>query len=301
MKLARVHWVLAAALAAGIGGGGYWLRERAVSPQALLRRLPRKDAVVASLDFAALRRAGILQLLSANASAQDPDYRAFIDKSGFDYTRDLDGALLSLSPAGKFLLLRGRFDWDKLSAYAVSQGGKCANRFCRMSGSGAERQISFFPLRGNLMALAVSPDDSAALRLNSEGPQAEAAPDAPVWVAIPPAALQSGEGLPTGARMFARAAGGAESVTLALGPEGQRLAARLSVRCASDAAAAEVSAQLTRATALLRELIAQARQTPNPEDLSGVLANGAFRSQGPEAFGYWPIERGFLQRLSNGK
>ena len=72
-------------------------------------------------------------------------------------------------PAASFCCLRGRFDWQSLDAYVRSQNGECENSLCRMTGSAPERLISFFPLRVNLMALAVSQDDSAALRMSPSG------------------------------------------------------------------------------------------------------------------------------------
>src|ERR1039457_779461 len=117
-----------------------------------------------------------------------------------------------------------------------------------------ERRISYFPVRSNLMALAVSTDDSAAQRLNSAAPGPEPqVPDAPVWLSIPTSVLKSGDSLPDGTRMFARGMERAETVTLAFTPDGQGLAARLDVRCRNQQDAADMASQLTRTTSLLRE------------------------------------------------
>jgi len=35
----------------------------------------------------------------------------------FDYKKDLDAALVAFAPTGRFLLLKGRFDWKSLRAY----------------------------------------------------------------------------------------------------------------------------------------------------------------------------------------
>lgn len=278
-----------------------WVRARAIAPAALLARLPTANALVLSIDFEQLRRAGILQLLDGPKAAEDADYRGFVQKTNFNYARDLDLALAAFAPTGKFLLLAGRFDWRSLRAYAESQGGRCDGDFCRMQGSTPDRRISFFPLQSNLMALAVSPDDSAALRLHTASdaspPQT---PDAPVWLSIPTAMLRSGENLPDGARMFARSVGQAETVTLAFAPEGQRLAARLNVLCRNEPDAADVSLQLQRVTSLLREMIARENQKPNPADLSGVLTAGSFRPEGRRVYGYWPIERAFVRNVLAG-
>lgn len=274
-----------------------WQRARALRPASLWKRLPRRDALVVSIDFQALRRAGILQLLEGSKIGQDPEYRSFVEASRFDYTRDLDTALAAFTPSGRFLLLTGRFDWKGLDSYVRSQGGACAGSFCRMVGSAPERRISFFPLQSNLMALAVSQDDSAALRLSAPAAAAPETPDAPIWLSIPASVLKSGDGLPAGAREFAGAMGQAESVTLAFAPEGARLAARLEIRCRTAGDAAGMAAQLTRTTSLLRDAMARENRQPNAADLSGVLAGGSFRMEGARVLGYWPIEKAFVESI----
>ena len=292
-----------AAAVAAVAGIGIVVRQRALElkPAALVRRLPVRDAVVVSIDFAALRAAGLLQLIEGSRVAQDPEYQAFVKSSHFDYARDLDAAAAAFAPNGRFLALAGRFDWKGLANYVKSQGGACADGFCRMTGSAPDRRISFFPLRSSLMALAVSQDDSAALRLESAPGPATRYPDAPLWISLPASVLSSGDALPGDAKDFARAVGGAESVTLAFLPGSPRLAAKLEIRCASAGDAAGVAAQLTQTTASLRGAIAREGHVPNPAELSGVLAAGSFRSDGPLVFGEWPIERVFVESLLGGR
>jgi len=281
--------------------GVAWYRSRSLTTASLLKRLPAEDALVAYIDFSALRRGGILQLLDGSKAGEDPEYRSFVRQTQFDYKKDLDAAIVAFAPTGRFLLLKGRFDWKSLRAYVESQNGKCANSFCRMTGSTLERRISFFPLRSNLMALAVSPDDSAALRLESavSGPDPQV-PAAPVWLSIPTSVLKSSDSLPEGTRMFASGMERAETVTLAFAPEGRGLAARLDVRCRDERDAADLAAQLTRTTSLLREMMEREHRKPDPADLSGVLTSGAFRNDGRRVLGYWPIERAFVQNVLGG-
>lgn len=281
--------------------GVAWYRSRSIGTAALLRRMPAENALVAYIDFSELRRAGVLQLLNGSKAGEDAEYRSFVRQTRFDYQKDLDVALIAFAPTGRFLLLKGRFDWKSLRAYVENQGGKCVNALCRMTGSTPERRISFFPVRSNLMALAVSPDESAALRLDSavSGPDPQL-PAAPVWLSIPTSVLKSGDKLPEGTRVFARGMERAETVTLAFAPEGQGLAARLDVRCHDERDAADLALQLTRTTSLLRETMERERQKPNPADLSGVLTSGVFRNAGRRVLGYWPIERAFVQNVLGG-
>jgi hypothetical protein len=279
-------------------GGAAWFRSRDLKPAALLKRLPRGGALIVYVDFDALRRAGFLQLLYGTKVGTDPEYESFVRKTQFDYRKDLDAAMISFAPDGKYLLLKGRFDWKSLQAYVDDENGQCYNLLCRMAGSAPERQISFFPVQSGLMALAVSADDGAALRMGSAAPgPAEEAPDAPVWLSIPPSVLKSPSNLPDGARMFARGMERAESLTLGFAPQGGRIVARLNVRCRNPQDASDIAAQLTGATALLQEMIAREHQRPNPADLSGVLAAGSFHGEGRRVVGYWPIDQAFVESV----
>jgi hypothetical protein len=297
-------WIYVAGLAilmAAAVGGVIYLRGRYIPTAALLKRLPARDAVLLYIDFDALRRGGILQLLDSSRAGQDPDYQKFVSRTNFDYRRDLDAALVSFAPDGKYLLVRGRFDWKSLHDYVRDHGGSCVNAFCRMAGSVPERQISFFRLQKELMGMAVSRDDFAARRLEREpsGPE-PAIPDDPVWLSVPASLFRSVESLPTGTRMFVRGMESAESVMLAFRPEGDRLAARLEVLCRDERDAAAIASQLSSTTVKLREAIEREKQTPNPADLSGVLTSGTFRTEGRRVIGHWPIDRRFVETILTG-
>jgi len=287
-----------AAVCAASVWAGLWYRARSEGPAALMRRIPATGAMLVYVDFDALRRAGILDLLSGPKIAEESEYREFTRQIDFDYRKDLDSVLLAVAPTGKYLLVHGRFDWKRLRAYVDSQNGRCYDSLCRMQGSTPERRISFFPVQSDLMALAVSNDDSAALRMSSAAgePPAEV-PDAPLWVSVPPSVLQSEESLPAETRAFAQSLEGARSVVLSFAPERERLTARLEVRCRNAQDAGEVAAQLTRLTGLVRQTFEKAHRTPNPADLTGVLTAGTFRTEDSRVFGQWPIEQPFVRNL----
>jgi hypothetical protein len=267
-----------------------------------LQRLPTQDAVVFYIDFAALRKGGVLQMLAGSNVAEEPEYKVFVMKTEFDYTRDLDAVLACFTPRAKYLVAEGRFDWNSLQSYARDQGGTCRDALCRMRGSTPERKISFFPLRPNLMGLAVGPDDSAAIDLESTAVRRRVLelPDAPVWISVPPALLKTGNDLPPGTRMFAHTLEDADDVSIAMAPSGNRFEARLNVQCRSEQQAVALAAQLGAITAMLREMIAREHQTPNPRDLSGVLSSGTFNHLGTRVLGSWPLEKGFVEGLLGG-
>jgi hypothetical protein len=267
-----------------------------------LQRLPTQDAVVFYIDFAALRKGGVLQMLAGSNVAEEPEYKVFVMKTEFDYTRDLDAVLACFTPRAKYLVAEGRFDWNSLQSYARDQGGTCRDALCRMRGSTPERKISFFPLRPNLRGLAVGPDDSAAIDLESTAVRRRVLelPDAPVWISVPPALLKTGNDLPPGTRMFAHTLEDADDVSIAMAPSGNRFEARLNVQCRSEQQAVALAAQLGAITAMLREMIAREHQTPNPRDLSGVLSSGTFNHLGTRVLGSWPLEKGFVEGLLGG-
>jgi hypothetical protein len=293
--------ILAVLIVLIAAGAALVVRNRPLSPSAQLKRLPAAGAVIVYVDFDQLRRGRILDTLNTAKAVEDDEYRKFAQAVHLDWRRDLDTAMVAFAPSGKYMLVKGRFDWKSLDAYARQSGGDCEDDVCRMAGSTPDRRISFFPMQRNLMALAVSTDDLAAKRMIGETPgPAPAVPDAPIWMRIPGAMLKSGEGLPDGTRMFARTVGGADSITLMFVPDGDRLAAKLDIICRDERDAAKMAAELNKATGLLRDFIAREHLTPNPADLSGVLSAGAFSSQGKRVEGRWPIERSFVQTILNG-
>lgn len=282
-----------------------WQRARSLAtPEALWKRLPARDAVVLYVDFAALRRTGLLQIAEAQAVAAEPEYREFVERTKFDYSKDLDAALVAFAPSGRYFLVRGRFDWPRLRAHAAASGGGCRDRFCTMAGSTPERKISFVPLADEVMALAVSPDDMAAEVLRHPDPAAAVPPDMPadpVWLTLAGSALKSKEPLPPGTRMFARNLENAERIVLSLGPEERRFALRMEVRCRSEKEAAELAEAMKKATETVQTMIARENQRPNPRDLSGVLWGGTFSSVGTRMKGHWPVERVFFEEIFGGQ
>jgi hypothetical protein len=292
--------LLVAAVCAAAVWGVVWYRGRWISTASLLKRLPTQDAVVLYIDFEQLRQAGILQLLDGSKVGQDPEYDAFVRRTQFDYRQDLNSAIVAFGPTGKYLFARGRFDWKSLREYVVAEEGSCYNAFCKVPGSTPDRHISFFPVQSNLMAMAVSSDDSAAWRLTEVAAPQPEAPSGAIWISLPPSILKSRQNLPEGTHLFAGALEHADSVTISIVGDAKSYSARLNVRCRTPRDAAEIAAQLTKITETVRSLIAHEHKTPNPADLSGVLTYGTFRSEGQKVYGYWPIDKSFVENVFGG-
>ena len=199
-----------------------------------------------------------------------------------------------------YYLVRGRFDWKRLEAYVREQGGECSNGLCRMAGSVPTRKISYFQLRKNLLAMAVSTDDSAAavMRNAPHRPRALALLKQPVWLSLSSATLKQSAEFPTGTQLFAKAMEGADSATLSIAPQGKALELQLDVLCRDAREASILTEQFQKVTSVLRQLIEKESKAPTSADLAGVLLGGAFQQQDTHVLGRWPVERAFLDNLA---
>lgn len=280
----------------------YWLRNPSYDAGRLLAMLPVGRATLVYIDTGSLRKSGLLNLVAGSKAAEEADYRKFVEQTGFDYRTDLDAVAAAFIDGRVYTTLRGRFQWAKLAAYAESQGGQCRDAVCGMAGSSAERNISYYEVASNVLALAVSPDPRGVTSIGPGGRKVEipAAAD-PVWISVPPAVFNKLDAFPDGTRAFLSPLARAEKVTFAAGPQGDRLQLRLEVVCATAEAAADLTKQLAGVTGLLKDMIGRAHMTPNPRDLSGVLVAGRFEQRAATVIGTWPIERGFVEALASGQ
>ena len=297
-----VVFALLATCAAVVGGLHYYRTYRRVDAAQLMANLPAGPYLLVYIDVSALRQSGILDVLGGPAAVEDLDYRNFVSNTRFDYRKDLDAVAGAFQGDEDFYLVRGRFDWKAIRAYATSVGGSCGNALCTVPSSRPERHISFLPLRADMIALAVSPNPQAAkaaLGLPKRG-TGQVAPDQPVWVSIPPNVLRNPASFPAGTQLFAQALENADRVVLSIGPEGGRLLAQLDVDCPSAGEAVRLEAEFESATEVIRKLVSEGKQAPDPRNLSAILSAGRFRRERSKVFGKWPIERAFLEAMAGG-
>jgi hypothetical protein len=290
--------IFAALLLAGLAVELKWRDARRFSEtRTLLTRFPVEDAIVVNVDFAAVRAAG---LLNDPKLPLEPEYRQFLDGTGFDYRRDLDSVTASFSGSGNFFIARGRFNWQKLRDYAARQGGSCYEQLCRMPGSTPERRISFLPLRDDTMALAVSTDDLAANRLTKQGePLTVALPSAPAWVLIPRSALHDSAAFPPDLRLMLSALNSANRLVITVDLSGSGLAAKMEATCASKDDARVLASQLRVVTAKLKDALQQNKEAQGDE-LVNVLAGGTFGDYGTKVNGQWPFSKKVIADLTAG-
>jgi hypothetical protein len=267
----------------------------------LISTLPVDRATVVYLDTEQLRRSGMLALLAGSKAAEEPDYSKFVEETGFDYRTDLDAVAAAFAENRFYATLRGRFRWKQLTAYAESQGGECHYSVCTMLGSTADRNISFYPLNSDVLALAVSNDARAVSIIGTGGKLQMPVPRDPLWISVPAATFNRLDAFPAGTRAFLSPLARAEKVIFTAGPQGDRLQLRLEVTCATPEAAAELVKQFSSVTGLLKSMIEREHMTPNPRDLSGVLVAGTFEQRQSTVIGTWPVDRSFVEALASGQ
>jgi hypothetical protein len=261
--------------------------------------MPERDAAVLYIDVASLRSSGILEKLVGSTVGEEAEYRTFVEQSGFDYKRDLDRVMTNSADGTHYFLLDGRFDWTKLKDYAKGQGGSCEGDFCFVRGTTPGRIVSFYPISGNLMALASSSHDKAAREINRRTPvkPTYVVPAQPLWLHIPASTLHRQSTLPAGTKLFTRALESAERVMFSLGLQADKFELTMDVTCRTTESAAVMKSQLEGITQLLQSLIAREKQKPSASDLSGVLSSGSFQRQSEHVIGRWSITKAFVESL----
>ena len=293
-------WIAAGLLALGAAFALFeWRRSFApYEGSRLLLCLPRDHAVKLYVDADALRAARLLDAVAGSPASEEPDYRRFVEDSGFDYRKDLNAAAASFLNGDTYMAVRGRFDWKRLSEYARAQRGRCSGSFCSMPASRPNRFISFYPLRPNVLALAVAAEERGAARIVSSRPEEKApdvAPAAPVWLSAPGQAFRDLSGLPDGSHILSPLAD-AQEASFSLGAGELRLDAS----CTSPEIAASVVARFTATTDLLRRMLQREKLAPSAANLSGVLVAGRFETRASHVIGSWPLPRQFLESVLGG-
>lgn len=290
--------------AAAVGSVRWYIESHSYHAARLLSALPSERATLLYLDAGALRKDGILDLIAGSKATEEPEYQAFVKQTGFDYRTDLDAVAASFAPGGVYFTVRGRFRWKQLDAYAESQGGSCRESVCSMAGSAPDRNISFYPLQSNVLAMAVAAQPQAVTRIGSapnRGPGLAAPASGAVWMSVPPPVFASWDAFPGATGSFFGPLARAAKVTFAAGPKGNGIEVRLEVTCGTPEMAADLVQKLSNTTDLLKKMLRREHPQPNPRDLSEVLVAGSFVQKQTQVIGTWPIERGFVEALANGQ
>lgn len=298
---------IAAVLGVILGGWAFWFYSRPYEPVRLVQCLPAERSLHLYMNLGMLRAAGILDLLAGAQGAEEPDYKKFIEQTGFDYRTDLDAVAAGFRDGDEYFAVQGRFQWNRLADYARSHQGSCQSapdNMCSMPASQAGKTISFMLLRRDVLALAVARDAKGALVIFpgfwKDPPKM---PPAAVWVSAPPYIFADASNLPAGVGAFRSQLAQARNTVFTLGPAPDQKAfeLRMTVDCATPDEAAKMVQQFSGVTDLLKKMLSRDKLTPGSADLSGVLVAGRFDAQKEQVTGTWPIERKFIESLVSGK
>ena len=295
---------IAAVLGVLLGVWGYWFYSRPYDAVRLLQCLPQDRSLHVYMNIGLLRSAGILDLLAGTQGTEEADYKKFVEQTGFDYRTDLDAVAVGARNDDEYFAAQGRFQWDRLAAYANSHQGKCLDRTCSMPASKPGKTISFSLLRRDVLALAVASDPQAS-RLIFPGfwKNPPTIPVAAIWVSAPPYVFSNLPMVPSGLSAFRTQLSQARNTVFTLGPTSDQKAfeVRMTVDCTAPDDATKMAAQFVSVTDLLKKMLDRDNLKPTSADLSGVLIAGHFEAQKDQVTGTWPIERKFIEALVSGK
>jgi hypothetical protein len=264
--------------------------------------LPLGDGALVYIDVDAMRRSGVLDLIAGKKAAADLEYQSFLDQTKFDYRDDLDAVVALFKGDQVFMTVRGRFDWKSLMRYANRHGGSCTNGFCTTEGSKPERRISFYPIRSDLMGLAVSRDGWAAYEISRKtGRLPVDPPHQPVWAILTGPMLKNLTSLPSGTGPFTAALENAGEMVFTASEQGGQFELGVKVICQTPDKASLLLNELQMNTDRLRRKFSEEHKEANPDDLSGILSAGTFRREEREVIGLWPVRRAFVEAVAGGE
>ena len=293
--------LLSAACVAAVAGLQWFRLRGGLSPAELVSYLPTSDASVIYIDVEAIRRSGILNMLAGSKAAEEIEYKHFVDATLFDYRQDLDALAVAFKDNQTYFVLRGRFHWKNLMEYARQQGGACNHGYCVVAGSRPSRRISFYPLKPDVLAMAVSSEETAAYRIAPKSGKLElVTPNQPVWALVPVTALSDSDAVPADAKPYVAALRNTEQIVFTMGGESDHMELALDAICRDATAASTLLVDLESATSTLRTWMARERKPRNPADLSEILLAGSFRREDRRVYGRWPVSRAFVDAIAEG-
>jgi hypothetical protein len=172
MTLNRRGWIGLAVLAVVLGAAAFlacqkWGARSGTAREEMLALMPAEASAVLFADLNELRRAPFFAELFAWAPKPhaDADYAEFLKQTGFDFERDLERiaiASIKREPESTlFAMADGKFDKQKISAYAAKSGSVSNNNgreIFSVTMSGSAKKLSFTFLRKDRIALTDDTD-----------------------------------------------------------------------------------------------------------------------------------------------
>ncbi len=143
-------WLMAVSILA-LGGFYFWTQQRGMSLAEQVSHLPSSDGIFVIADGAVVKK------IAGEAGGEEAEYREFVEKTGFDYRRDLERLVAVIGEPHSYYVVKGKFDWAKISSYV----GSCVKGVCSMPASQPGKWISLMQLSSGTVAIAVSPKQLA--------------------------------------------------------------------------------------------------------------------------------------------
>jgi len=259
-------WIRLAAIVAVLGAAvvlGYreWSVQNGTARAEALALMPPDAIAILFADFDELRPAPFVARLYAWAPKPqaDADYAQFLKETGFDFERDLERITIAVEKRGQdstlFAILDGKFDRQKISAYALKDGSAAktgGREIFSVPVNGTAKKISLTFLRND--RIAVSGDSNLAFFLDAR----KRAEDAADWrarferLAGSPVFAVIRQDAAVGAALAAQAPRGLRSpqlstlidqlqwITLAGKPENDRLRVVAEGECTAEATARQL-------------------------------------------------------------
>jgi hypothetical protein len=259
-------WIALAAIIVVLGAAvffGYqkWGLQNGSAREEALALVPTDAIAILFADFDELRQAPCIAKLYewAPKPQADADYAQFLKETGFDFERDLERITIAVEKHGQdstlFAILDGKFDRQKISAYALKNGlaVKTGGReIFSVPVNGTAKKVSLTFLRND--RIAVTSDSNLALFLDAK----KRAEDAADWrarferLAGSPVFAVIRQDAAVGAALAAQAPSGLRSpqlstlldqlqwITLAGKPENDRLRVVAEGECAAEATARQL-------------------------------------------------------------
>src|ERR1700682_724776 len=145
--------VVVVLVAAVFFGYRKWGVQNGSAREEALALMPTDASAILFADFGELRQAPFVAKLYAWAPKPqaDADYAQFVKETGFDYERDLDRMAIAVEKRGQdstlFAILDGKFDRQKISAYALKDGSTVKT---------GGREIFSVPVGGNAKKISLT-------------------------------------------------------------------------------------------------------------------------------------------------
>lgn len=273
----------------------YFYRRGEAPPVAEMPELfflaPPEATSLLYVDLAALRQSPFLAQLFALAPSpvEDPDYRDFVSATGFDYSRDLDRALIAVlpaaSPASTIAVADGRFHREKIAAYSL-RSGKLEKRngadVYFVSSGKPPRIVSYTFLAPGRIALSNTPAlDPSAFRAARDLPPEQrervrrVGGSALIVLAKVDASQENFSVFGYRSRELKRILRDVRWLSLGARPDGQLLKVALEAECTSADAARELERAAETLRLLARLLLSDARArhqlTPQAAALADII------------------------------